>query len=643
ELADRIREHQPKDIDFIQALNGDLVMCYQGLPLHSLDNPVDEAQKVFDNVKNTKYNTFNIVYGLGLGYLFKRATMETEGTIVVFEPHLDVLKTTLEVVDFVEEIQRKNTFVINELKDLRRIFGHYFYKGDDVCIQMLTSYRIAYPEILSELTTLLQESYRTSIINQQTMLYKTRQWSVAALNNLFDILESPDSWGLKDRFKDVPAVLVSAGPSLEFAIDTLRKYQDKVMIIAVGQALKALDKAGIRPHIVEVIENLNVSQQFDGVSCLDQLTVALQPMTHRAIYELPVKRLLLNFPNSDNIARWFGDIMKRQLRGFPNRGSVSFCAYYNAFHFGNEPMILVGQDLAYRDGKCYASGTSYDKIKYELDEEGKVKINYNEELYETIGKTFEMNREEFMSRKESQEKEIMKVKGWSGEDLHTTVTYNVFLNNYIDIAETELERYEKVLINCSIGGAYIKGIEHMSLQECLENRCNLNHGINIDQALDDYYEEFKIAEEDYKRFVRGIRKTEDDLNDAKKIAQYSINLSNSILKELSKKVINEKYVDGLVDKLGKNDRKVINVVKKTRLINPFINKELYEYSKGYSREAENIDPENKIENLKDNVEQSLKLYEAIINGAESINEILPAIIEKNKERLEQYIDLQKVK
>ena len=61
---------------------------------------------------------------------------------------------------------------------------------------MLSTYRIAYPDLLSKLTQLLQDAYRDAIVNQQTMLYKTRKWSLAALNNLFEILTSPNSWEL---------------------------------------------------------------------------------------------------------------------------------------------------------------------------------------------------------------------------------------------------------------------------------------------------------------------------------------------------------------------------------------------------------------------------------------------------------------
>lgn len=634
EMAEKIRNHVPCNIDFVQALSGDIVMVYNGLPLHSMEDPILEAKKTYESVKETGYNTFNVIFGLGLGYLFKRATLETKGSILVYEPHMDVLRATLEVVDFSEELSRKNVWFVDELKYVRAIFPRNFYRGDFVGIQMLTTYRIAFPDLLRELTLFMQDLYRDSVINQQTMLHKTKKWSLAALNNIFDILKSPNQWLLEDKLKGVPAVLVSAGPSLDYALETLKEVQDKVIIIAVGQALKALDRAGIRPHLVHVIENLNVSQQFEGASCLDQLTVVLQPMTHRSIYKLPVKRHMINYPKGDNIAKWFGRNTNRDVKGYPNRGSVSFCAYYCAFHAGCEPMILVGQDLAYREGKCYASNSSYADIKYELDENGKIKYSYNEETYEKIGKTFDMDKEEFLTRAKTSIRDTIKVKGWNGEDLYTSVSYDVFLNNYRDIAECELPKFEKVLINCSVGGAYIEGLEHMTFKEALE-RCNLDHGVDIDRVIDEIYEESRITDDDIVNFFRAIERTKVMLNDARKIAKSSLETADKILTELEKPQINEAEADKLIIKLGKGDKKVIDIISKTELINPFISWELFEYSSAYNRSVEIENPENKIPNLINNIEQSAKLYKAIISGADQINEILPQIVENNKHILEE--------
>lgn len=633
-LAEALREHEIENIDFIEAISGDIIMTYCGLPLHSMQDPIEEAKKVYESVTSKNYNTLNVIFGLGIGYLFKRATMESKGVIVIYEPNLDILKAMLEVVDFSEDLSNKNIFVIHELKHLRYIFFRNFYEGDSVCLQMLPTYRLAFPDLVSEVVDLLKDLYRDSLINQQTMKNKSKLWSLAALNNLFDVLKSPSMWEFEDVFKGIPAVLVSAGPSLDKAIDTLKEVQDKVVIIAVGQALKALDRHGIKPHLVHVIENMNVSQQFEGVSFLDEVTVVLQPMTHRAIFKLPVKRHVVNFAKRDGIALWLGRNLGKDLKGYVNRGSVSFCAYYHAVHAGNEPMLLVGQDLGFSGGKCYASNSSYESLTYNVNDDGSLDFNYTEETYETFGKSLELSKEDFLRRGLQFKRDTVIVKDWNGNDMFSNNSYAIFINNYRDIAETELERMEKVLINCSEGGAYIKGIEHMSLKEAL-SRYDLEHGKNINEIIDNIFNEHKVDNTDFIKLASGIRKALKHLKEAKLIAQDSIKIADNIIEQINKPVVDKNYTDTFIIKLSKNDKKLIPIVKKIELINPFIIKELFDYSKSYDRSSNCEDPKEEIQNLRDNIEQSIKLYKAVISGVDQLNEILPQVLEENKDIIQE--------
>jgi len=89
-----------------------------------------------------------------------------------------------------------------------------------------------------------------------------------------------------------------------------------------------------------------------------------------------------------------------------------------------------------------------------------------------------------------------------------------------------------------------------------------------------------------------------------------------------------------LEKLGKNDIRLVPLVKDNELINPFIQKELFEYSSTYSRQVLQDEPKDKIENLKLNIHQSLKLYKAVISGAEQINNILPEVFQENKDLIQ---------
>ena len=59
---------------------------------------------------------------------------------------------------------------------------------------------------------------------------------------------------LDENWSNIPVFVVGNGPSLDMAIDTLKKLQDNVIILSCGSALSALHKAGIRPDIHVQVE-----------------------------------------------------------------------------------------------------------------------------------------------------------------------------------------------------------------------------------------------------------------------------------------------------------------------------------------------------------------------------------------------------
>lgn len=631
ELVKKLEEHQPEDIEILQALSGDYVIAHKGIPLHSTENPVIEAEEIIDDTQKD-YNNIQILFGLGLGYLFKRAVMDCSGIIIVYEPNIDVLRITLELVDFSEEIANEKVYLIDDLKHLRPIIAVSFYQGDTMHIHPLPAYRIVYPAELKELSTLVMDLYRDNYINQNTLRSKTRLWILESLSNLYDILLSPNIYGLKNKLHGVPAVAVSAGPSLEYAIEDLKKIQDKVFIIAVGQAMKSLDKAGIKPHIVCCLENLDVSQQFEGVESINDVILSIQPMTNRSLYLLPTKQLLINYPKNDPIGRWLFRTLGRDTSGPPNRGSVSFQAFYNALNVGANSIVLVGQDLAYRDGKCYADNTSYSDIKYTKNEDGTFDYSYNDDTYEKFGKSFGMTKEEFLRRKQTAKNHTVTTKGWNGETLVSQVGYAVFISNYVEVAQVEKPKFfpDVRIINSSVGGAYLEGFEHMSFQEALKE-VDLDHGINIRQVIEDYIDDFEFTKVEYKAFSEEYKKTFKRLEKILEHSAISIEMANRIIKELDKKIVNKSYVDSLVKKLGKNDKKLIEYLKETELINPFVNDELFTYHSTYKRQK---DTDDQVKNLKWNMEESIKLYDAAHRGSEQLMEHLSKTYEENNHILE---------
>ena len=59
---------------------------------------------------------------------------------------------------------------------------------------------------------------------------------------------------LRDKFRGVPAICVSAGPSLDEAIGELKQINHHALIIACDSAVNALVNSGITPHVVVTVD-----------------------------------------------------------------------------------------------------------------------------------------------------------------------------------------------------------------------------------------------------------------------------------------------------------------------------------------------------------------------------------------------------
>jgi len=83
----------------------------------------------------------------------------------------------------------------------------------------------------------------------QTNIWDSGLWQETTFKNLKYFLKAPDVGVMRDVFKDLPVVLVAAGPSLDDSLDFLKKAKEKAVIVCVNSAYRTLIKNGIRPHI----------------------------------------------------------------------------------------------------------------------------------------------------------------------------------------------------------------------------------------------------------------------------------------------------------------------------------------------------------------------------------------------------------
>jgi hypothetical protein len=138
----------------------------------------------------------------------------------------------------------------------------------------------------------LQRALEFSTVGNLQLLDEARLFAAKATRNLAEITRRPSIASLRGALQGLPAVVVSAGPSLDKNIGVLKALAGKVVIVAINQTVAGLRKAGIRADLVVAVDPLNVSYHFEGTRPGDIGTLLLGASVDPALFQIPCDRLM---------------------------------------------------------------------------------------------------------------------------------------------------------------------------------------------------------------------------------------------------------------------------------------------------------------------------------------------------------------
>lgn len=205
--------------------------------------------------------------------------------------------------------------------------------------------------------------------NKNTLAKKLQGWADQCNQNVPVIRNTMGVKVFFNQLKDVPCIIVAAGPSLKNAIEKLGALQDKAVIIALGPSMRPCVSRGIYPHFVNAHDANGPMREnnwgggprfFKGVDA--SKTVALfinyiHPLTIQA-YDGPKAFYYVDDPGipvyktmalaCDGPDRPDGSFLESCITG---GSSVAHTALYHAIRMGCNPITFVGLDLSYPDLK----------------------------------------------------------------------------------------------------------------------------------------------------------------------------------------------------------------------------------------------------------------------------------------------------
>ena len=117
DLAKKLIAYVITDIPQLIAENNIYNIIYKNRPVHNPQNPLGEAVEIFSMAENTPVS-IHLIYGLGLGYLFQVACKNSQGTVILFEPDLNIMWLAFTLVDFSDNILQKNVYFTDKYEDV---------------------------------------------------------------------------------------------------------------------------------------------------------------------------------------------------------------------------------------------------------------------------------------------------------------------------------------------------------------------------------------------------------------------------------------------------------------------------------------------------------------------------------------------
>ncbi len=530
--------------ELIQNQNSEYNILYNSIPLHSLEGAKLEAQKVVDKIEELdNKNAIRVIYGLGLGYLADEFISKTSGTVIIYEPDTELLRAVFEILEFSENLLKNNVFITNNKEKLLKIIDIISDKETKITVSFLNSYFNLYKNDIYTLAGFIERKRGEKQANTNTINKIAPLATLNTLQNLEKITKTPLVSSLKDLYKGSCALIASAGPSLKDNIETIKKYRDNFILFAVGPAMKLLESNNIKPDFLCVVEALDTSAQINDID-LSDINLIFEPYSNSYLWDLKVKNKFLFFSKDNFLNDFLADNLGINISGNKTVGTVSYCVLSSAKIMGFEKIILCGQDLAFKNGECYAKGSVYEDLE----------CVFNPELnkYEIRAKDYEQYKKKLLAKKYLDGKyadyfaknyikrlnsTIYSVIGQNGKMLPTQACYAIFIKYFEEFAKNNPNLD---LINSSTGGAQINGFKNLALEQVMLETDKVQK-VQIPCQIPQYDQSkiIKIKQKMIKVYTKLQEKTAP-----------LENLQNEIIKEFSRRKTVNKNIE-------KHERKII--------------------------------------------------------------------------------------
>ncbi len=566
--------------------------------LYDMNDPLEESRKIFEKTDFTS-DRVTFMLSLGLGYNAKAILEKIEPghKVVVLEKNATILRMGLSMCDLSRPIMDNAiVFSLTDRKSIKTCAARYAARKVQEDIIYATNHKLKeidpdYKEIEENLV----ESINSVLVGALTGLRNAQKFVDNDLRNFPKFLFSSGVNKLNKRFEKMPAIIVSAGPSLEKNIHLLKEAKGRAVLFATGPVVRIMLAHDIMPDFVVSIDFLEQNyRHFEGVCHLNVPLIRPCSLYHGIVRDYQGHGFV--YQDGSGITGWLKGYWP--FRGLSNAGgSVALHAFVTAIVSGCDPIIFIGQDLSFSN-KTHTEGAALAK-----------KVDTSEKNQTLIW-----------------------VDGIDGGKVPSNSAFVSYLRRFEEI----IGSIDNKCINSTEGGAAIRGAEVMPLNESIDKYCT--NELPVGPII---RESCVLDTIDYTGMIREMEGKIKQMGRIQSLISRGLKTNKEISRRVRKGRINDPKTEEIIEKNYRTSTEVQKFCEKFSITASFLKKEVHEINRSQYR-YESVESDRKGElqiglkrnrfilkaacNVVTDIKSRLKKIVKVIKGIEEFN----ALVESNE-------------